>query len=253
MAGHLEQKASGIYSFIKNLDPKMVWKRRVARRKMLAFYSQFITPGCLCFDVGANKGNRTGLFLHLGARVISIEPQQKCFALLQKKFKNKNVVLLQKALGDTPGKKEMMVSSADTISSLSEDWVKAVQKSGRFSDFSWDRRSTVEITTLDELIGTFGLPAFIKIDVEGYEYQVVRGLTKKVNCISIEFTPEYHQGTIDSIKHLAGIGEIHLNFSREETMRFHFPEWTTPGEMEKFIAENASRKDMTGDMYIKFI
>ena len=35
----------------------------------------------------------------------------------------------------------------------------------------------------------FGKPAFCKIDVEGYEYKVIKGLSEPLNTVSFEFTP----------------------------------------------------------------
>ena len=42
-------------------------------QKMKSFYSHFIGKGDLCFDVGANLGNRAEVFLALGATVVAIE------------------------------------------------------------------------------------------------------------------------------------------------------------------------------------
>jgi hypothetical protein len=45
----------------------------------------------------------------------------------------------------------------------------------------------VPVVTLDALIAQHGEPAFVKIDVEGYEPQVLRGLTRPVQALSFEF------------------------------------------------------------------
>src|SRR5262245_12044409 len=58
----------------------------IHRRKMRHFYSQFIAPGNLCYDVGANVGDRTDIFRKLGARVIAIEPQTACLEVLRQRF-----------------------------------------------------------------------------------------------------------------------------------------------------------------------
>lgn len=47
-------------------------------KKEMEFYSQFIEKHDLCFDVGANMGSKTSKFLKLGAKVVSIEPQEAC-------------------------------------------------------------------------------------------------------------------------------------------------------------------------------
>lgn len=52
----------------------------------MAFYGQLIRPGNLVFDVGANMGNRSKIFLRLGAKVVAFEPQSKGCAILARRF-----------------------------------------------------------------------------------------------------------------------------------------------------------------------
>src|SRR5688572_28540682 len=55
-------------------------------QQMLEFYRQFLAPGELCFDVGANVGNRVKIFLKPGARVVAVEPQRECVRTLRAAF-----------------------------------------------------------------------------------------------------------------------------------------------------------------------
>ena len=84
-------------------------------------------------------------------------------------------------------------------------WIDKVKKSGRFSDFQWNKKEKVKVATLDSMITEFGRPSFIKIDVVGFEYEVIQGLSEKVNNISIEFTPEYIDSTLASLNYLGNI------------------------------------------------
>ena len=52
-------------------------------RRLRRFYSQFVTSGSLCFDVGAHAGNRVRCWLQLNARVVAIEPQPDFVRLLR--------------------------------------------------------------------------------------------------------------------------------------------------------------------------
>src|SRR5512135_734277 len=86
-------------------------ERRKQHRAMLAFYAKFVKKGDLCFDVGANVGNRTAVFADIGARVIAVEPQEACVAVLQKRFgRTPTVTVLKTALGEKPGTQEMLMS-----------------------------------------------------------------------------------------------------------------------------------------------
>ena len=157
----------------------------LSRRKMLRFYSQFISKGDLCFDIGANTGNRTEAFLKLGATVVAVEPQDICMRKLLNKYRNNNkIFLVHKALGAKEGKGNLILSNSHTVSSMSKEWIDCIKDSDMFftstSAFQWNKTVSVPITTLDKLIEKYGNPAVCKIDVEGFEYQVIKGLSQPI-------------------------------------------------------------------------
>lgn len=223
-------------------------------RKALRFYSQFISRNSLCFDVGANIGNRTKLFLEFGARVVAVEPQGRCAEVLTRTFGgNKDFFLVQKGLGAAEGIADLNISNADTISSISTDWINSVKQSGRFKNYSWDKKQQIMLTTLDTLIGQFGNPGFIKIDVEGYEYEVLKGLTQATGVISFEFTPEYLDATLMSLKHLQSIGEIQANYSLGESMELSLDHWISVDELVDRLKSYKDSNSVFGDVYVRFV
>jgi FkbM family methyltransferase len=152
----------------------------------LALYRPFVPRGGLVFDIGANIGERTSIFLALGARIVAVEPQSDCSARLRQRF-GETIAIEQAAVGAEEGTADLLIASAHTISSLSPEWVAGVQESGRFSEHRWDEKVTVPVTTLDALIVRYGTPDFTKIDVEGYELAVLRGLSQPLPALSFEF------------------------------------------------------------------
>ena len=56
-----------------------------------------------------------------------------------------------------------------TVSTASNAFIHAAQDAPGWEGQHWDKSIRVPMTTLDALIATHGVPAFIKIDVEGFE------------------------------------------------------------------------------------
>lgn len=242
-------KAYRQYGLIKELKG-----RSICDLKMLEFYSKFVSPGKLCFDVGANIGNRVKIFLELQANVVAIEPQAQCAQILKRVFgSNHQLRIIQKALGEREGEAEIMISDSNTLSSMSPEWIEAVKESGRFSEHLWDKKQKVQITTLDNLIQQYGIPQFIKIDVEGFEYQVIGGLSQSIPLISLEFVSERIGPTLHCIDHLAGLSGIRLNYSIGESMQFSLETWIEPEEMKRLLSSLSGENNLFGDVYIKSV
>ena len=71
-----------------------------------------------------------------------------------------------------------------TVTTLSKPWIEAVQQTDSFAHVHWEPGATVSVITLDDLIAQYGEPAFCKIDVEGYELEVLRGLSRPLRTLS---------------------------------------------------------------------
>lgn len=223
-------------------------------KKRLSFYSQLVHQGDLYFDVGANYGNRIEIMLKLGCRILAIEPQEQCYKFLKTKYGSK-IKIVRKGLGEKEEQKEIFISDAHTVSSFSKDWIDAVKKSGRFKDQEWNRKELVGMTTLDKLIEEYGQPRFIKIDVEGYELEVLKGLNTPIGCISIEYTvPEQTDKAIDCIDYIKKISKdriVECNYSVNETMEWAMEAWKSCDDMIEYIQTQAFIQTGFGDIYLR--
>ena len=246
----LQSKSKNLYNRIKrNIEaPK---KKREFLKRSTQFYSQFVNPGDLSFDVGANVGNRIDPMLKIGARVVAVEPQEKCYKYLQSKFGSK-IQLVTKGLGESEGTMSFFVSNASTISSFSKEWIDAV-KEDRFKNYQWEAVENVEITTLDNVIQQFGRPKFIKIDVEGFELEVLKGLSQPIGCISYEYTiPEQTEKAINCMKRIHEINpDIECNYSVGETMELAMNKWLSFDEMISFMTTKSFIDTSFGDIYVR--
>ncbi len=233
------------------------WTARRQRRRTLRLYRQFVPAGGLCFDVGANRGDSTHVFLELGARVVAVEPQQENLDFLSERFASRaEVSLVAAALGAHDGAATLLVCNHSDCSSLSPEYVEAVTASGRLSRelYRWERRQEVELTTLDRLMDRFGLPDFCKIDVEGFEWEVLQGCRRPIPALSFEFTPEMLEPAFRCLRRLDELGRAEFNLSPGRQMRLVWDDWVG---LPETLSRLESLPRVTGcgpggDLYARF-
>lgn len=227
-------------------------KRGFTRSRALRFYSAFVGPGDRVFDVGANYGHKTTLFLALGANVVAIEPQTECISTLKRRFgRRKDVKIVNAALGDREGVGSIRLSDVRSpISSMSSQWIDAVKASGRFRSYEWSRSMAVDVTTLDRLIEIHGRPAFVKIDVEGYELEVLLGLSRPIQTCSFEFHREYLDPALQCVRRLDRLGDYRFNYVIGNRHSFVLSEWTHGDELRSRLSDLESRS-LQGDVYAR--
>jgi len=215
-----------------------------------AFYRQFTSEKSLVFDIGANMGQRTAVLKKTTASVIAIEPQIKCFEHLQIRFRrSKKVKLINAALDKTAGKGLLYEASSLTVSSMSEDFINTVGKS-IFKEVSWGAQTTVKTLTLDMLVAEFGIPDFVKIDVEGYELNVLQGLSQAIPVISFEFIPSFMDNSIFCIEKLISLSASYkFNYTLGEELDFQLNENMEAKAFLAFAKENLYQAPNFGDIY----
>ena len=187
------------------------------RRRELVFYRSLFAAapeGMLVFDVGAHRGQRTDVFLRLGARVVAVEPDARNQGHLARRYRlggrrAKPVAVVGKAASDDDAGGVLRVHEPGSgLNSLSEKWVLTLAGDpGRFAGtvrFPGSQR--VETATLATLVAAFGAPYYIKIDVEGHEPSVVRGLKEPVPFLSFEVNlPEFLSEGVECVE---GLGRL---------------------------------------------
>lgn len=227
-------KTSFVYELYWQLADPQLLSRRDAE---IEFYKAFLHPpaGAVIFDIGANYGEKTSLFLRLGCRVIAVEPDSYCQGVLHQKFRRWRVrpmpvTVLAKAVSDRASTKVLFVDHAGSAkNTLSVKWTETLRSDDqRFgTKLSYATKESVKTTTLDEMISCYGRPHFVKIDVEGHEPEVLNGLTQSVPFLSFEVNlPEFLPEGLECVRRLQ---EIHsrglFNYATGDCTRFSIPEW----------------------------
>lgn len=81
--------------------------------------------------------------------------------------------------------------------------------------------------TLDALIAQYGIPAFCKIDVEGFERQVLTGLSQPLPALCYEYAIEFEDEALACARLLQALGDYEFNFAEGQNAKFAFSDWTT--------------------------
>ena len=223
---------------------------RERRAAMDRLYGHFVRPGDLVFDVGAHVGDRVAAFRRLGARVVAVEPQPALVTTLRLLYAlDRKVAVEPVAVGRDAGTVELKLNLDNpTVSTASDDFVRAAAGAPGWEGQTWARTIRVPVTTLDALIARHGLPAFIKIDVEGFEAEVLAGLTRPAAGLSFEFTTIQRAVAEACIGRCAALGYRRYRAALGESQAFVHAQWQTAERVAGWLAALPAEAN-SGDIY----
>jgi FkbM family methyltransferase len=222
----------------------------VREAAMDAFYTRFVRTGDLVFDVGAHVGDRLGSFRRLGAHVVAVEPQPLCVRALRALYGDDDrVAVVEAACGAREDRVRLHVNSANpTVSTASPHFVRAAAGAGGWAHEVWDGEIEVASTTLDALIAAHGAPAFVKIDVEGFEDAVLAGLSRPVPALSFEFTTIARELAPRCLDRLTSLGFTGFSVALGDEMGLALPGWLPAAEVAAYL-RTLPHEANSGDVY----
>jgi FkbM family methyltransferase len=220
------------------------------QRRLRRLYAQLVPPGSLVFDIGAHAGNRTRALAALGCRVVAVEPQPDFVRLLRALFRRSPLVtVVAAAVSAESGRTVLWASDrTPTVTTIDPSWREERRHEAAFASVRWSRAIEVETTTLDRLMATFGRPAFVKIDVEGAEPDVLAGLSWPVPVLSFEYLPQALDRARRAVSRLEAIGPYRFNWSPGESYRLAASAWLRGEEVLAALARPAAGRT-PGDIY----
>ncbi|CAM4047654.1 MULTISPECIES: FkbM family methyltransferase [Flavobacterium] len=224
---------------------KIIFAKKIKKRE-IKFYSNIISNGDLCFDIGANIGAKSKIMLNISENVIAFEPQKSCHLHLEKlKQKNVNFNYLPYAVGAKNEIKKLYLGNYSEIASLSKKFIKNYTTEKVY----WKDYEFVEVKSFNHLIETYGLPKYCKIDVEGYEFEILSNLNYQIPIIEFEFTGKLIADTLKIID-LFKNQNIDFNYTLNENQNFHLKKWIKNTEIKEII-KGLPIKNLHGNLFCK--
>lgn len=213
--------ATGAYRPARQVQTWLHPNRRAARAQDVAFYRRLIPQGALCFDVGANIGDKSEALIAAGMKVVAFEPNPLIIDELRARFRGvPQWTLVPAAIGAAPSLLALHTFREHGLSSLAD---------GGAQD--WQGHSTgtfhVAVLTLDQAIAAFGVPYFLKLDVEGWEGEALAGLSHAIPLVTCEFhlRAQDIEKAKACLRQLAALGPGRVNIAPAEALRCLYDEW----------------------------
>ena len=213
-------------------------------------HAGFVRRGDLVFDVGAHVGDRVASFRRLGARIVAVEPQPALVKLLRLFYgRCADVAIEAVAVGRHVGTTNLMINADNpTVSTASPAFVNAARGAPGWDAQRWTMSVPVPVTTLDALVGKHGPPAFMKIDVEGFEHEALQGLSRAVKALSFEFTIIQRDLAQAGIERCAALGFAFFNGALGESQTFAHGHWQDAQGIAAWLAALPLAAN-SGDIY----
>nr|WP_199484250.1 FkbM family methyltransferase [Thiocapsa marina] len=222
------------------------------RSRMDAFYRAFLDPDDLAFDIGCHVGDRIGAFRRIGARVLAVEPQPMMVRTLRWLYGRDPAVRIEaSAVGRASGRAQLQVNRANpTVSTLSTGFISAARGASGWESQHWDGAIEVACTRLDDLIERHGMPRFVKIDVEGYEAEVLGGLTRPADALSFEFTTIQRDVGHRALAECSRLGYARFNAALGESYVFAHDAWVDAAAIGRWL-DALPHTANSGDIYAR--
>ena len=243
-------RASLLYDIYWRLANPAIIRARDADVLLYRQVLEGLHPSALIFDVGANHGAKVDVFLRLGARVVAFEPDLRNQQILRAKFLKYRLSALPvridgRAVAESDSTRTMWIEQPGSAkNTLNPKWVDVLSSNANRFGYrpTFEASAVVETATVDRLIDTYGHPFFVKIDVEGLELSVLRGLSRAVPFLSFEVNlPEFLEEGLECIQRLEAIhAGGRFNLTLDGRPELALSSWVAMDELRQALLKTRS-------------
>ena len=201
----------------------------------------------ILFDIGANRGLYTDANIDKYDLCILVEANPALAQFLESKYNGNPKVRIENVIISNKESETFYISNADTISTVDKEWITQSRFSG---NYTWQPVEGIQTVSIDFLIQKYGAPLFLKVDVEGYEYNVLQSLTQRVPSLCFEWAEEKKDEILLTLNYLQTLGYKHYALQFEDSYIYQVEEsdWIPFETIYSYmdILCNTSRKEKWG-------
>jgi FkbM family methyltransferase len=205
----------------------------------------------IAFDIGANIGQTIDALFNDYDKIIAFEANPNLALNLKSRYTQDKIIIESLGVSDKNEVKTFNISNSHVVSTFSNDWI----TNSRFTGvYNWDTAIQVNTITLDDIIKKYGIPYFIKVDVEGYEYEVFQGLTSLLEetYFAFEWAEEQYEKINQTIDYLKSLGYSNFDYTYQDNLLvLETINWKKWEDLTLHSDINPSRKEKWGMIYFK--
>jgi len=161
-------------------------------------------------------------------KIVCVEPTPSSYQQLINNFKiDENLIVLNMAITETQGEEiDFYINDQlPFLNTIDRSWITDTRHKNLIDERSLNKIK-IKTTTVSEMIKNYGIPEYIKIDVEGLELSVLKSFDEKINLLSFEYIAELKDMNIKCLERCSELGYENFFISFNEELPIFIEDFT---------------------------